>query len=168
MSFEAELKNTYAQARQRLLNPQPKTPPKLAIVPKPSTRIPRKRQTIQPFQRNFATEDFEILPIAEVPRLKHILSVVSATSGLDPRDVAGDRRRANFVAARQICCFLAYHYTQYSLGQIGQSLGGKDHTTILHGVRKLEKLLAESELWRNRVKAIMKLLKIDIEIKGIG
>lgn len=54
-----------------------------------------------------------------------------------------DRRQWLQVYARQIVMYLAYHNTHKSFPKIGRALGGRDHTTVMHGVRKIEKDLKD-------------------------
>ena len=55
--------------------------------------------------------------------------------------------------------FLCYELTQRSYPQIGRFIGGRDHTTALHGKRKIEKLLAKGD---GRLKDELDLIKIKI------
>jgi chromosomal replication initiator protein len=51
------------------------------------------------------------------------------------------RRTANVVRPRQIAMYLAKTLTLRSLPEIGRRFGGRDHTTVLHAVRKIESLI---------------------------
>jgi chromosomal replication initiator protein len=51
------------------------------------------------------------------------------------------RRTANVVRPRQIAMYLAKVLTLRSLPEIGRRFGGRDHTTVLHAVRKIEGLV---------------------------
>jgi chromosomal replication initiator protein len=53
-------------------------------------------------------------------------------------DLISARRNADIVRPRQIAMFLARHLTPNSLPVIGRTFGGRDHTTVLHAVRKIE------------------------------
>jgi hypothetical protein len=53
-------------------------------------------------------------------------------------DLISARRNADIVRPRQIAMFLARHLTPNSLPAIGRTFGGRDHTTVLHAVRKIE------------------------------
>jgi chromosomal replication initiator protein len=48
----------------------------------------------------------------------------------------------NIARPRQIAMYLAKQLTPRSLPEIGRRFGGRDHTTIMHGVRKIEELMA--------------------------
>lgn len=69
-----------------------------------------------------------------------ILRIVVKHTGVTLVDLASDRRRASLVRVRQVACWLMRHHTLLSFPQIGAKLGGRDHTTILHAVRKIDGL----------------------------
>jgi chromosomal replication initiator protein len=52
------------------------------------------------------------------------------------------RRTANVVRPRQVAMYLAKTLTLRSLPEIGRRFGGRDHTTVLHAVRKIENLVS--------------------------
>jgi len=53
-------------------------------------------------------------------------------------DVLGKKRNKELVYPRQIVMYLLRHELNFSFPKIGQELGGKDHTTIMHGCKKIE------------------------------
>ncbi len=57
-------------------------------------------------------------------------------------DMIGPKRVRNIARPRQIAMYLAKQLTLRSLPEIGRRFGGRDHTTIMHGVRKIEELMA--------------------------
>jgi chromosomal replication initiator protein len=62
-------------------------------------------------------------------------------------DLIGPKRPRNIARPRQVAMFLSKQLTTRSLPEIGRRFGGRDHTTIMHGVRKIEELMAiESQL----------------------
>ena len=52
-------------------------------------------------------------------------------------DMYSKRRHAHIVLPRQIAMYLAKELTQKSLPEIGEAFGGRDHTTVLHAMRKI-------------------------------
>ena len=56
-------------------------------------------------------------------------------------DILSPRRARPVARPRQIAMYLAKALTQHSLPEIGRKFGGRDHTTIIHGVRKVEELM---------------------------
>ncbi|MBI2589868.1 chromosomal replication initiator protein DnaA [Candidatus Berkelbacteria bacterium] len=61
---------------------------------------------------------------------------------LEMEELLGKRRLKEFVYPRQIAMYILRYELGYSYPQIGKMLGGKDHTTIMHGVHKIEHQLA--------------------------
>ena len=66
---------------------------------------------------------------------------VAAFYGISQADITGKKRVKNIVIPRQIAMYLARELTDNSLPKIGKEFGGKDHTTVLHAIDKIEKLL---------------------------
>lgn len=58
-------------------------------------------------------------------------------------DMMGPKRARNVARPRQIAMYLSKQLTNRSLPEIGRRFGGRDHTTIMHGVRKIEELAGE-------------------------
>jgi chromosomal replication initiator protein len=58
-------------------------------------------------------------------------------------DMIGPKRMRTIARPRQIAMYLAKQLTPRSLPEIGRRFGGRDHTTIMHGVRKIEELMAQ-------------------------
>ncbi len=55
-------------------------------------------------------------------------------------DMIGPKRLRSYARPRQVAMYLAKHLTNRSLPEIGRRFGGRDHTTVMHGVRKIEEL----------------------------
>jgi chromosomal replication initiator protein len=70
------------------------------------------------------------------------------------RELAGRTRTKEIVLPRQVAMYLLREETQSSLLEIGGELGGRDHTTVLHGIRQIERGLASDAALRSRVLAI--------------
>ncbi len=73
------------------------------------------------------------LTIAEIQEMVAKYYQVSVT------DIKGRKRVKQIVMPRQIAMYLARELTDSSLPQIGREFGGKDHTTVIHAVDKIEK-----------------------------
>ncbi|ABD46224.1 chromosomal replication initiator protein DnaA [Neorickettsia sennetsu str. Miyayama] len=73
--------------------------------------------------------------------LENILAKVSEYFGIKISDLKSQRRVKDVAYARQMCMFLAKTLTQRSLIDIGKFLGGRDHATVIHSVRKIEILI---------------------------
>lgn len=70
--------------------------------------------------------------------LVRLLAKVSKATGVTMTDIRSDRRPFNVVRARHIHYYVAKQLTTYSLPEIGRRAGGKDHTSVLHGVRRVQ------------------------------
>ena len=75
--------------------------------------------------------------------IEHIQKQVSAHYNIRANDMFSSRRAAAIARPRQIAMFLAKDLTSLSYPAIGRSFGGRDHTTVMHAVKKIETLIAE-------------------------
>jgi chromosomal replication initiator protein len=73
-------------------------------------------------------------------RIEDIQRVVARQYNVSRADLLSARRTANVVRPRQLAMYLAKVLTLRSLPEIGRRFGGRDHTTVLHAVRKIEAL----------------------------
>ena len=67
-----------------------------------------------------------------------IIEVVAEHFDLQPSDLTGNKRNAKIVFPRQIVMYLCRNMTEVTLKNIGKVLGGRDHTTIMNGIDKIE------------------------------
>ena len=85
-----------------------------------------------------------------------IINVVAEHFGVKPEDITSKKRNSEFVQPRQVVMYLCNKYTQNSLANIGKILGKKDHTTVIHGIKKITADLEINEELRNKVDIITK------------
>lgn len=88
------------------------------------------------------------------PRL--IIHIVSEHFGVNPEDITSKRRNSEFVLPRQIVMYLCRTMTEESFQNIGNILGKKDHTTVIHGYKKIEEDLLTNEDLKNKIEIIKK------------
>ncbi len=91
----------------------------------------------------------ELLENSRRPRVTNdsILDHVSKYYGIDGKVLKGRQRSRNIVLPRQVAMYLMREETESSLVEIGSALGGRDHTTVLHGCEKIaEELNSDSRL----------------------
>ncbi|MBU2603262.1 MAG: chromosomal replication initiator protein DnaA [Actinobacteria bacterium] len=88
-----------------------------------------------------------------------ILNVVSTTLGISITEIRGDRRTRPVVQARHLAMYLARELTDSSLPKIGERIGGRDHTTVLHAVDKIGALLREDRETYNLVQQLTTKIK---------
>ena len=72
--------------------------------------------------------------------------------------LSGRRTRA-IVRPRQIAMYLAKTMTSKSFPEIGKRFGGRDHTTVLHAVRKVEELAAGDETLAQEIELLKRLIQ---------
>jgi len=75
------------------------------------------------------------------PPLKQIAALAAKYFSVRLADLRGPSRRRLVVTARDVAMYLARRLTGESLKQIGEFFGGRDHSTVMHGCRKMEGLL---------------------------
>ena len=92
---------------------------------------------------------------------KQVVGRVAEYFQLKTGDLYGDRRLKSIALPRQITMYLLRKEVQLPLNEVGRLLGGRDHSTILHGQEKIAKLLPQSEKLRLDVTAIRKSLYVD-------
>lgn len=74
-------------------------------------------------------------------------------------DLIGPKRARNVARPRQIAMYLSKQMTSRSLPEIGRRFGGRDHTTIMHGVRKVEGLISEDSGMAEDVAVLKRMLE---------
>jgi len=85
-----------------------------------------------------------------------IINVVAEHFGVRPDDISSKKRNSEFVQPRQVVMYLCRELTDVSLNNIAKLLGKKDHTTIIHGINKVEAELSTNEEFRNKMEIIKK------------
>ena len=75
-------------------------------------------------------------------------------------DLCGTSRSRVLVNARQIAMYLCRELTELSLPKIGQTFGGRDHTTVMHADRKIRQLMAERRSIYNQVTELTNRIKL--------
>jgi len=82
-----------------------------------------------------------------------ILSVIAQAQGLSPDELRSPVRTARVALARQMAMYLMRDLTDLSLPRIGTQLG-RDHTTVLHGLEKIERLMAQNVNIRQQIERL--------------
>lgn len=76
-------------------------------------------------------------------------------------DMHSARRSRNVARPRQVAMYLCKKLTTRSLPEIGRKFGGRDHTTVMHAVKKVEELMGEDNLFADEVNGVRRILKGD-------
>jgi chromosomal replication initiator protein len=88
-----------------------------------------------------------------------VLSAVSNYYDVDIEDLIGPRRSRNITVPRQLVMYLSRSLTDASLPRIGEMLGGRDHSTVLHGCAKIESLMQTNPPIKAAVSDVSKILQ---------
>jgi chromosomal replication initiator protein len=92
-------------------------------------------------------------------RIEDIQRVVARQYNVSRADLLSSRRTANVVRPRQVAMYLAKLLTLRSLPEIGRRFGGRDHTTVLHAVRKIETLAGNDSVFADEIETLKRLLQ---------
>jgi chromosomal replication initiator protein len=90
-----------------------------------------------------------------------ILRRVGEVFGVKVHDLRAKTRTKAVAFPRQVAMYLARQLTSDSFAEIGKSFGGKDHTTVLHAVHKIEALLQEDPKFRKTLDTIINTIRIE-------
>ncbi|MDE6882325.1 MAG: chromosomal replication initiator protein DnaA [Lachnospiraceae bacterium] len=85
-----------------------------------------------------------------------IINVVAEHFNISPTDITSKKRNSEFVLPRQIVMYLCRTMTDTSLAGIAKILGKKDHTTVIHGIKKITEGIVDNEELKSKVELIKK------------
>ncbi len=85
-----------------------------------------------------------------------IINIVAEHYNVSVEDIKGQKRSKDIAYPRQVCMYLCRQMTSDSLQSIGAALGKKDHTTIIHGEKKIDAELKKDEILRNTMDILIK------------
>ena len=85
------------------------------------------------------------------PTLDRVQQVVARRWGVTPEGLRSKSRTKSLTVPRQIAMYLARDLLGMQLVEIGQAFGGRDHSTVIHSVGKVEQQLKHDQLFRDRV-----------------
>jgi chromosomal replication initiator protein len=88
-----------------------------------------------------------------------IFDAVCQHYGLKTRDILSKSRKQNIVQGRQLAMYLCHKYTDVSYTQIGRRMGGRDHSTVLHGCNQVSRRISTDKTFRHEVEGIEAALK---------
>lgn len=92
-------------------------------------------------------------------RIEEIQKVVARHYNVTKHDLLSARRTRIVVRPRQIAMYLAKTMTLRSFPEIGKRFGGRDHTTVLHAVRKIEGMVAADEILAQEIEFLRRIIQ---------
>jgi chromosomal replication initiator protein len=126
--------------------------------------IARSQLTGEPISLALAMEalvDAGARPSRRPVTRDEVIDAVLGHFGVGRRELSGRSRTKEIVLPRQVAMYLLRAETDASLLEIGSELGGRDHTTVLHGIRQIERLVGNDAGLRSQILAIRESLVTD-------
>jgi chromosomal replication initiator protein len=91
--------------------------------------------------------------------IETIQRVVAEYYKLSFNDLKGKKRTQNIVLPRQISMYIAREITEYSLTEIGQTFGGRDHTTVMHACKIIEERIRSDPTMDSTIQTLIRMIK---------
>lgn len=89
---------------------------------------------------------------------ERIVSVVCEHLGISENDIKSKKRSQDIATARQVIMYLLRKYTLLSLKSVGDIVGGRDHTTVMNGCKRVEENINKDESFKINIDTIIKKL----------
>lgn len=109
--------------------------------------------------------------VYDCPRLPHrvyiddVIKLVCRYYQVSRNDFLSRRKSESILRPRQLGMYLAHKITRRSLPEIGRRFGGRDHTTVLHSVKKIEELMPTDAAMRQELETLRRYLEYgDVEL----
>jgi chromosomal replication initiator protein len=124
--------------------------------------LAHNKLTGQPVTMEMAEREVRDLIRPQEPKrvkIEDIQRIVARQYNVSRADLLSSRRTANVVRPRQVAMYLAKTLTLRSLPEIGRRFGGRDHTTVLHAVRKIENLVGNDAMLADEIEVLKRQLQ---------
>jgi chromosomal replication initiator protein len=124
--------------------------------------LAHSKLTGQPVTMDLAEREIRDLIRPQEPKrvkIEDIQRIVARHYNVSRGDLLSSRRTANVVRPRQVAMYLAKTLTLRSLPEIGRRFGGRDHTTVLHAVRKIENLVGNDSSLAEEIESLKRQLQ---------
>jgi chromosomal replication initiator protein len=124
--------------------------------------LAHNKLTGQPVTMEMAEREVRDLIRPQEPKrvkIEDIQRIVARQYNVSRADLLSSRRTANVVRPRQVAMYLAKTLTLRSLPEIGRRFGGRDHTTVLHAVRKIEGLVSNDTMLADEIEVLKRQLQ---------
>lgn len=97
-------------------------------------------------------------PLEKNTSVEKVINAICKYYNLTQADIISQKRQKNLAGARQITMYLLRHELNIPYALIGKELGGKDHTTIIYGARKIERDIIKDPILKREVSAIREII----------
>ncbi len=88
--------------------------------------------------------------------LDSIIRVVAEYFNISPYEIKGKKRTKSVVLPRQIAMYISRRITEFSTTEIGYEFGGRDHTTVMHSVQKVELMIQNDVALSNSIQTLIR------------
>ncbi len=103
--------------------------------------------------RDLLHEEVRAVSVEDIQ--KHVASYYN----IRLQDMRSKKRTRNVAFPRQVAMYCSKHLTSLSLPEIGEAFGGRDHTTVLYAVRRIDKEMQENDAFEDEVERMLQLLR---------
>ena len=90
---------------------------------------------------------------------KNIISAVCEMFGVTENDIKSENRQHDIIVARQVCMYIMRDVMNFSLSEIGEEMGGKNHSTVNYSINKVIELMRADAVLSANVKSIINTVK---------
>lgn len=148
---------------EALIHKPPRNPQFIAKTIERNARMEREQrrrkaiEKVEEARRRAMAADFMLHPY----RANRLLELFSKVCLVDLKSLKSSNRCAKVAKARMCAMWMLRYQTQLGLVRIGGKLGGRDSSTVLHGIRKVEQtpeLLEQARMWQREVLRLERLL----------
>jgi chromosomal replication initiator protein len=103
--------------------------------------------------RDLLHEDIKAISVEDIQ--KHVASYYN----IRLQDMRSKKRSRNIAFPRQVAMYCSKELTSLSLPEIGESFGGKDHTTVLYAARKVNEMMRDNPEFKEEIERMLKPLR---------
>ena len=175
MSVKDEADALVAQAdtlRGRLLEDRQRLLTELAAIDEVLRRLPGARSHPSPVsldewrQRKRALQATDVGRTGSPINSRDILHAAALYYGMRVADLSGQGRHASVARARHVAMYVARKLTAESFPELAMTFGGRDHTTVIAAVRKIDELAAEDVELRDDIAAVETAVREAMVVRG--
>lgn len=115
-------------------------------------------EILQKLSRDSASTEEEVIGFETAPKrapqFEDILQSVSSFYSVSIQDMVGNSRTRTILVARQVAMYITQKHLRMSLTSVGERFSGRDHSTVINSVKKIDKLLQKDPQLLREVRAI--------------
>ena len=106
-----------------------------------------------------ALQDYFTKPIMNKNKIDQVMQIVSNYYNINVEDLKSKKRKNEIAFPRQVAMYICRNILDESLNKIGIEFGGKDHTTVMHSVNKINKLIKEDNKFEMELNKLINQIK---------